>query len=457
MKRLHRIALLSLCAALIMSLLAGCITTPAGPGDDFEVDIHIPFDITAELTLSLPAYDMENWIVDGLIEGFNKIYPNVTIKKDQMAGDTVSIMMGYWQAKKMPDIFHVTCVDVLNFDKAGIVLNLESYIEAETENGTFNASDYIENFWKLGQRNYNGDQIMVPRTSDLVFCQINKKILRECGIDCDSPESKIKNGWTWDDFMDVCREVKAKRPSLGVVDTFMNWEAVYDPIFKSCGTQYWNENMESAINSPETETALQLMKELYILNGNNYSGNYDGGQAPFMLHSRAPSVSIKMLKDTYGDAWQDDWYDMVTFPLVNPERPFIACGDVGYAISSTAAAEKRDLAWKFLKYVVSREGQNSIANAGVNFPPMRKDMLDTSKPEDNHWAAGFESYNMEALSWPALNNCLTTTDFNIVRPSRALDLLMATTVMVNNYVVDGYTAAKAMSTCANTMNYWLEN
>ena len=448
---MKKIIVAIMCVLLSMQLLTGCgnRNNSVQTGNDFDVNVNVDTNLSAELKISISAFDSENWILDSLIEGFNKIYPNVKVVKDPIGGDLTTTLMGYWGAGKMPDIFALNNYEMLNLSKAGLILNLKPYIDAETEAGTFDENDYVDAFWKLGQLNFDGDQMMIPRTADQVVTHVNMKVLRDLGVDT----SKIKNGWTWADFISVVKEAKSKGLG-GVVDSYLNWEAVYNPILESFGSVYFNDDRTSGISSDATVKALDLMKEVYALNGNNYSGGFDGGTAPFMFHSRPASLSISTLKAMYGANWQDDYYDVVTFPIVNPENPKIGAGVSGYAISSTC--QNKDIAWKFLKFILSKDGQNCIADAGMNFPSIRKDMADPSNPE-NHWGVGYEKYNMAAYTWGSVNNCISPTTFILIKPGRSLDLVDSIKVMINNYVCDGYTAQKAMNKCAQTLEYWLDN
>jgi ABC-type glycerol-3-phosphate transport system substrate-binding protein len=406
-------------------------------------------NITENLTISVSAFDSENWIIDKLMEGFQEKYHNVTFTKDPVSGNLISTMMGYWRSETMPDVFLLTNIEMLNLAKAEVVLNLKPYIAAETENGSFDESDYNEAFWKLGQLNFDGDQMMVPRTSDQVVCHVNKKILRDAGLS-QANMDKIKNGWSWVDFMDVLRELRSK--NVGGVDSWLNWEAVFNPIFESLGVKYFNFDRTPAIKSDQTSAALELMKELYALNGDNYSAGFESGKAAFMFHSMPVSLAVKSLKAVYAAAWEDDFYDVATFPAVDPENPKVGAGLSGYAISSTSA--KRDLAWKFLKYVISREGQNKIAEAGMNFPPIRNDMSD---PAANKWGEGYESYNMSAVSWASANAYIAPTTFVLIKPGRSTDLVDAVKTMINNYCGEGYTAQRALQKGYDGLEYWLEN
>ena len=72
----------------------------------------------------------------------------------------------------------------------------------------------------------------------------------------------------------------------------------------------------------------------------------------------------------------------------------IGAGIAGYCISKTSANKK--LAWAFLRYLLSREGQQAMALHGLNLASIRKDLSD---PKVANWGKGYENLNLEAYTW----------------------------------------------------------
>ena len=145
---------------VILFSVVGCGrgTVPPQTGDDFEVNINIDSNIEATLKVSVLSFTSEIQLIEDLGKGFNKYFPNVEVKADPISGDLYSTIMGYFNGKKMPDIFQCSNYQMLNFRAAGVALNMDPYIKAETEAGTFDEKDYVEEYWKLGQENFNGAQ-----------------------------------------------------------------------------------------------------------------------------------------------------------------------------------------------------------------------------------------------------------------------------------------------------------
>jgi ABC-type glycerol-3-phosphate transport system substrate-binding protein len=479
-----------MCLVLIMS---ACILLPTGSVDDgggddsvtggddgtptYAVEINPDKNAALELTVSVSGDAHERKIIEELGKGFQKEYPNITFKIDPISGNIYDTVMGYYRANRMPDLLMANSFSMLTLGAAKVVAGLDPYIEAETQNGTFDADDYYADFWKLGQRNFDGTQWMVPRAADQVVVHYNKSILRAAGVDLDPATTKVKNGWTWRDFLDVCARVRSYYDGHGMgnlylIDSYLNWEANFNAILRSCGAEYWGEGDAGAIVSENTKTALNLMKDLvekkYTAKFSGASqANFDGGQGAFLFHSRASSLTWNILKEVTavknelgGGAAPEDIYDVATFPLIG-DSPKIGAGAAGYCVAATIDASRRDYAWQFLKFMLSRDGQNIIAECGANYPPIRKDMADPTA-EGVSWGLNL-GFNLDAYTWAARQGYACATDFILKRPAMAQDLIDAVNTMIKNYV--DYTPAQGsadanakldreMQYCRESLEYW---
>lgn len=432
-------------------------------GDDYAFSITPDTQTKLTLTVGCQASNDERKIILELGKGFNKYYPNVTVEVQPISGNIVSTMMGFFRAGNMPDIFQTSSFEMLSLGGAGAILNLDPFIKAEIEAGTFNKSDYYEQFFALGQENFNGLQWMIPRAADQVVCHYNARKLRDAGVDLNPDTTLVKNGWTWEDFLTVCAQVRAsdawKNSSRALLDGFLNWEAVYNPIILSCGGGYYDENKNVIIDSEGTRRALDLMKDLVDKNiAPKFTGtqaNFSGGEGVFMFHSQAASVQKRNLQVAYND-FSDGDYNVVTFPIIDEDAPKVGSGVSGYCVASTIEEQaKRDIAWQFLKFMLSREGQNIIADCGTNYPPLRKDMADFTDSDNNHWGKGFESYNLSAFTWAGENNAICPTNFVLAHPERADDLQKVITKLIGDYIDTGKTLDKSLSTAEQQLQYWL--
>lgn len=174
-----------------------------------------------------------------------------------------------------------------------------------------------------------------------------------------------------------------------------------------------------------------------------------------MFHSQAASIQVRNLQGAYGSGFKESDYNVVTFPIIDEENPMIGSGVSGYCVSSTITEQaRRDIAWQFLKFMLSREGQNIIADCGTNYPPIRKDMSDAKDPE-NHWGKGYENYNMGAFTWASENGAICPTDFILAHAERADDLQKVIQTMIGNYIDTGRTLDYSIDLAEQQLEYWL--
>lgn len=417
MKVFKKLACLMGGAAFAVSLLgaAACGETnqpkPEPPKDD-SGDVVTEFDKNAEatLTIGVSSENKEDAIAHSLGDSFREKFPNVTVKYELVTGNTVSTISRLHEAGRAPDVFLANSFDMLSLDSKEILFDFSPYIEAETKKGTFSMSDFYEKYFELGQRDFNGAQIMIPRSVDRVVVHYNKKIVKD--IEEETGEEILKymvNGWTWDDFDAVCELLK-KSQKYGyasgenfLVDSSYDWEAVFNPIFKAFGTEYFDDKGNLAMDSENTQKALDFFKNWgdkgYIgLSGK--AADFINGKGVMFFHSQSISDVEDLLRVNVYPTVSDkadfsQYYDVVSMPVF-PDTPYIGAGAAGYC--GYYATKQPVLVWEFMKHLLSKEGQNAIADAGAHFVPVRKDMADHTDPA-NHWGVGYEKFNLSAYTY----------------------------------------------------------
>ena len=472
---------LIVCLAAILSLacITGCSggqpNKPSGPAS-----IDVDENVEATLTIATKNGEAELDLINSVIKVFHKTYKNVTVKVEPFSNDVYPYMMSAIKTDSVPDIVISTSFEMFQLNNSGVLMNLQPYIDAETEAGTFHVNDYYDMFFRAGQENFNGDQYLIPRSADRVVCHYNADLIAQANdwyktssvydaARCENLTDVIVNGWTWDDFLYVCSVIRAWFDATGrkdnyILDSSFDWEAVWNPILASYGVEYIGENNSVLIDSENTAEALNFMKSLVT---NRYtsstSANFYGGKGVFFFHSQsALDAAAKVGQtSTYYDAAQSknysSYYNVVTMPVkAGAER--IGAGVAGYCVS--AYSNVGDIAWKFLKTLLSQEGQDAMSSGGkLNYVPVRKDMADATQWNWGNNLAGVNlsayTYNSGAGNDPDWN-CFT--DFFIKKPSQALNLLNCVDSMVSSYVFDAAapTVNKCMSDCASQMTGYLK-
>lgn len=457
-----------LCTVLSLLLAVACVgcgkRKQTTTGDDYEVNLHPDTETTATLRVAVSNYNSEQKIVADIGELLKKKYPNVTVKVEPFSSSISQQYSSWYNAGNMPDILINNTFDMFTLSDKGILLNLDPYLKAEAADpeSDFDINDYYESYIKMGQEKFDGAQYMIPRSADRVVCHYNKAIFTAAGVDM----SLVKNGWTWDDFFTVCRTLRTWYDENGkednyLLDPFLTWEAVYNPIFEAKGVKYFDENGNVTLNEGDAaESALSFIKSLI---DNRFAAPISVEQAGMeankgciLFHSQASSNIATKLQPYYAGQNTEDFYDVVTMPVFEGNEK-IGCGAAGYSVFS--GSENRDLAWQFLKILLSKDGQNVMADCGANYVPVRKDMADYTDPS-NHWGKGFENCNMAAFTYNSGAdgqpdwNCYTTY-ISQQKPKQATNISNAISSLISTYC-NGESYDKAMSSCVNAITRYIK-
>ena len=459
---MKKILSFALTLLLALGVATGCGAPTGNSGSKpSEVNLHPDENVTATLRVAVENYTAEKKIISEIGEILTAKYPNVTVKIETISGGISSQYATWFRNKNVPDILVNNSFDMFTLSDKGLLSDLTPYLDAEAADpeSTFDINDYYESYIKMGQANFDGEQYMIPRSADRVVCHYNKEIFQAAGVDM----SLVRNGWTWDDFMTVCATLRKYYDSQDsmkaytLVDPYFTWEAVYNPIFESYGVEYYDENGEVALESDATENALKFIKSIiddkYASRPSVEQAGMAGNKGCMLFHSQAASLMATELSVYYPDAEKvSDYYDVVTMPVI-PGHEKIGCGAAGYSVYD--GSENKDLAWQFLKILLSKEGQNIMADSGSNYVPVRKDMADYTNPE-NHWGKGYEDLNLSAYTYNCGAgddpdwNCYTTY---IARkaPKYASSVGSALSTLIANYCNGVADYATSIRSCTNAI------
>lgn len=459
---MKKILSFALTLLLALGVATGCgAPTGNSVSKPSEVNLHPDENVTATLRVAVENYTAEKKIISEIGEILTAKYPNVTVKIETISGGISSQYATWFRNKNVPDILVNNSFDMFTLSDKGLLSDLTPYLEAEAADpeSTFDINDYYESYIKMGQANFDGEQYMIPRSADRVVCHYNKAIFKAAGVNM----SLVRNGWTWDDFMTVCATLRKYYDSQDsmkaytLVDPYFTWEAVYNPIFESYGVEYYDENGEVALESAATENALKFIKSIidnkYASRPSVEQAGMAGNKGCMLFHSQAASLMATELSVYYPDAEKvSDYYDVVTMPVI-PGHEKIGCGAAGYSVYD--GSENKDLAWQFLKILLSKEGQNIMADSGSNYVPVRKDMADYTNPE-NHWGKGYEDLNLSAYTYNCGAgddpdwNCYTTY---IARkaPKYASSVGSALSTLIANYCNGVADYATSIRSCTNAI------
>lgn len=217
----------------------------------------------------------------------------------------------------------------------------------------------------------------VPRDYNRITILYNKTVFENMGIDL--PE----DGWTWDEFLDTCRELLSGKGGYTVACPieWRDWAPVHTTVLTNYGGSYIDQNTCEFKLDTTGQAAWDFYNEFY--NDLNVACN-DKGEAFKSYQNGSKTVAAAMHCTTYADigtildaANKNGWtLEAVSFPnktdASDEGKGYAGAGCSGYAITSSCTDEnKRTEAWNFLKWCMSEEGYNAVANLGVICPAIK--------------------------------------------------------------------------------------
>ena len=339
----------------IMMAVAGILV--AGLSAYGICHVHLRKNITLEFGM----FTGSNWdvaqansftIIDKAIAKFEHAHPGVTvhyysgIRKDDYSE---------WFSRKLlageePDIFMVLGTDFNQFASMGVMKNLETFIEEDTD---FEPEKYFTSAFVSGQ--YESVQYALPYETVPTLMFVNKTLLTQEGIDM--PEEN----WTWEDFYEICKKVTRDTDGDGVPDQFgsCNYDWM-DALCSNGGGVFNKKGTEAALTDSRVVEAVKYVRSINDL----YDGekltqeDFNGGRVAFMPLTFAEYRTYKTYPYKIRKYANFQW-DCVTMPAGEQGGNISQVDSLLMGISANTKEEK--LAWEFLKLLTyDEESQMNI-------------------------------------------------------------------------------------------------
>ena len=313
------------------------------------------------ITLEFGMFTGSNWdvaqansftIIDKAIAKFEHAHPGVTvhyysgIRKDDYSE---------WFSRKLlageePDIFMVLGTDFNQFASMGVMKNLETFIEEDTD---FEPEKYFTSAFVSGQ--YESVQYALPYETVPTLMFVNKTLLTQEGIDM--PEEN----WTWEDFYEICKKVTRDTDGDGVPDQFGSYNYDWmDALCSNGGGVFNKKGTEAALTDFRVVEAVKYVRSINDLYGGEKltQEDFNGGRVAFMPLTFAEYRTYKTYPYKIRKYANFQW-DCVTMPAGEQGGNISQVDSLLMGISANTKEEK--LAWEFLKLLTyDEESQMNI-------------------------------------------------------------------------------------------------
>lgn len=301
-------------------------------------------------------------------------------------------------------------------DKSGLNLSgdvfeaLDSYIENDKD---FDLSLYDKDIMDSA-RTYDNKIAYMPRSYDQVTLFINKAFFKKIDMGDRVPSKELYGenweNWTWKEFTTLLKDMREKldekygesASSYYPLDADFFWNPIYNAVIRSFGGNCVDiENMDSGFNPnhPQYQATLKALDFMNDLVEKKYTpagdGQFGNGKYEGMRFTTRPVVAgmLGMDKKTMDLAFAPvPKFTKETTGTTDEPTTYVSFGSSGYALNKNS--KNKQLAWEFIKFTASEEGQKIIAATGSCVP-----VIASQKKSDADWTKieGLEGVDQSAF------------------------------------------------------------
>lgn len=340
-----------------------------------------PVEITFMTT---QTNDADVKIYNQLSDKFHQENPGITVKISAVDGTNYDQkLLTYIQAGTLPDIVQTSDNYAKPFKDAGITQDMIPFAQKTN----FPYQDFDPTFLNLGM--VDGQLHMLPKQGDVIVPYINLRMAQEAGVKVPTDFDPAKNpdGWTWDDFMAMCKRLTVDangkhgdepgfdKDNVAIYGASMSLDAWYTyvpAVLAEGGTFVADDLSRSTLNSPQGVAAFKWLTDpviqgywaplTLIQSLSNQSGNV-------FAAGRAAIAPLQRLWCTALRASLTDDFDVIHFPK-GPAKRVTGMGTFGFAL--TAKTKHPDEAWQFLTWMYGEEGMQILTASYAAVPAQKR-------------------------------------------------------------------------------------
>lgn len=313
-----------------------------------------------------------------LVNKFEEEHPGIEVKMEYVTGDYAGALTAAAAAGTLPDVVFIADLFVVPFVQNGIVLDMQSFAETDTD---IDITDVYEIMLDLGRVEGDSGLYMIPSSYDVVTVYYNKTMFEEAGAPL--PEAD----WTWDDMINACITIKEQTGNFCIGNGSPTWWAVYVPWIVGYGGDLLAEDGRTVtLSSPESLAGLKALTDMWTVHGIGQPLDFDAGGDCFFVGKCALSLTIAGQMNALRalDPQPFEW-DVQVIPS-HPEGKVTGMGTYGFAVS--ANAQDPQLAWDFVKNMLSPEVQKAVALNYAGTPLLKSlandpDIVNRAPPPEN--------------------------------------------------------------------------
>lgn len=341
-----------------------------------------------------------------LADKFEKENPNIKVEFERTPYNQ------YWtklqaatSGGQMPDIVWMNGPNFLKYASYNMLLPLDKMIKKDS----IDMDKYVEGIKNLYQ--YKGEQYGIPKDVDSIALWYNKDIFDKAGLKYPT------NQWTWDDMKKAA--IKIQRTIKGVygvaIPVYEDQSSYYNVIPQNGGRVISKDRKVSGYGDENTIKAIEMLKDLF---DEKATPDYTT-----MLENKATKMfQSEQVAMIYQGSWRASPLDadekvnkhlgVVTMPKIKNNSTVVH--GVGYAIAKSS--KHPEAAWKFIKYLTSKESNDYVAKSGIVIPAY----IESQKL----WSKNYKNIDVSAYIKALENNVAYPVSFDTAKWSHVQDVYL---------------------------------
>lgn len=358
-----------------MASLTSCFGNNGENYDDSDPDV---------LSIAIVTDSAEEDTLNAFINGYKKIPGNEDkkIKVVKMQGGYAEYINKAFLKNGPANIIQVydyNCEYYTNADLDGRGTSLLKPISSFMKRDGINENDFYESVIEMSKSKIGSDDMYwVPRDYNKVVCAYNTKIFELAGVEVPS------GNWTWSQFVSTCEQLLAAKSqirqysgstSFYPVDINRDFYAVYYPLLQSYGVDLLDKTNKTCFGGAGMDKAKLAWGKVLNMMDEGLAASTGDDKDPFTNKQAAMKFITRPKLPKYVKSLGKDVIDFVSLPTYDDSdatKSYIGMGCTGYGITTSCPDSKMELAWDFLKYIISEDGQNAFSEAGSGIPCLKK-------------------------------------------------------------------------------------
>lgn len=314
-------------------------------------------------------------IVDQMVAEFEEENPNIKINPVYTGNydDTFTKIQTAVQGGTPPDLFISLATHRFTMEDLGIVEPLDDFIKGD-EDGQKYIEDFLPSF--MEDSYVDGNIVSIPFQRSTMVLYYNKDLFTEAGLDPDSPP---KN---WDELVEYSQKLTSD-DHVGVGLALNSGSAQWSFGGFAMQNSKNGENLMSEdgkevyFDTPENVEALQLWIDLQ----NKYESMNKGIVQWTDLPAQFLAQEVAMIYHTTGNMEninENAEFEFGAAFLPGNKRIAAPTGGGNFYISSDISDERKEAAWKFIRFATSTE-QAANWSLKTGYVPTRQSAIDSDE------------------------------------------------------------------------------